>query len=439
MVNDEAAVVSAPASLDSVAVSFDDSRSVADAGLILPATLAERLGLERLINGWVDLGARTGAFRPGRKVMTLVHAICAGADSIDDCDLLRSGSTGKVLGHRVMAPSTLGTFLRAFTFGHVRQLDRVLGEVLRRAWSGGAGPGPDRLVIDVDSFVGEVCGRLKQGAAYGYTKVLGYHPLLASRAGTGEVLHVRCRKGSANTQRGIMRFAQELIARVRRAGAEGEILLRADSGFWNAKLFCWLDCEGIAYSIGVRLQKHVREAIEAIDEDAWITLADYPDTGEAQIAETTLGSERLIVRRVRTFEAQGELYPDWRCFAFATNRPEVIALVEAEHREHAVVETHIADLKDGALAHFPSGDYSANSAWCVIASLAHNLARWSAIIGLPDQPRRAGRTFCRRYLRMPGRLTRTARQWTLHLPKRWPWQEAFAEALAKIRALPAPA
>lgn len=246
-----------------------------------------------------------------------------------------------------MAHSTLGTFLRAFTFGHVRQLDRVLSEALARAWKAGVGPGEKRLVIDVDSFVGEVHGRLKQGAAYGYTKVLGYHPLLASRAETGEVLHGRNRKGSANTQRGVMRFTQELIARVRRAGADGEILLRADSGFWNAKLFAWLDGEGIAYSIGVKLQKHVREAIEAIAQDAWPALDGHSDTGEAQIAETTLGSERLIVRRVRTFEAQGELYPDWRYFAFATNQTEAIETVEAEHRDHAIVETHIADLKTG--------------------------------------------------------------------------------------------
>ena len=140
---------------------------------------------------------------------------------------------------------------------------------------------------------------------------------------------------------------------------------------------------------------------------------------------------------MRTYEAQAELYPDWRHFAFATNRTASIAVVESEHRDHAVVETHIADLKDGALAHFPSGQFNANSAWCVIACLAHNLARWSAIIGLPDQPRRAARTFRRRYLRMPGRLTRSARRSTLHLPKHWPWQEAFGEALARIRAIPA--
>ena len=436
MVNDEAAAC-APVKLDSIEVRFDDRRSVADAGLILPATLAKRLGLAALIDRCVRLGRRPGYFLPHRKVMTLVHAMLAGADSIDDCDLLRSGSTGKVLGHGVMAPSTLGTFLRAFTFGHVRQLEAVLGEALRRAWKAGAGPGAARLVIDLDSFVGEVHGRLKQGAAYGYTKVLGYHPLLASRAATGEVLHLRNRKGSANTQRGVMRFAQELVARVRKAGATGEILLRADSGFWNAKLFGWLRAQGISYSIGVRLQKHVRDAIEAIDEDAWVALEDYPDTGEAQIAETTLAEERLIVRRVRTFEAQGELYPDWRHFAFATNRTEPIELVEAEHREPAIVETHIADLKDGALAHFPSGDFSANSAWCAIACLAHNLGRWAAIIGAPGEPRRAGRTFRRRYLRMPGRLTRSGRQWTLRLPSDWPWRDAFAAALERIRAIPA--
>jgi len=154
-----------------------------------------------------------------------------GADCIEDCDVLRSGQTSAVLGHRVAAPSTLGTFLRAFTFGHVRQLDKLLGEALIRAWRAGAGPGDRRLVIDVDSFVGEVCGRLKHGAAYGYTKVLGYHPILATRADTREVLHIRLRKGSANTQKGMLRFTDELIARVTRAGASGAKLLRADSGF----------------------------------------------------------------------------------------------------------------------------------------------------------------------------------------------------------------
>ena len=157
-----------------------------------------------------------------------------------------------MLGHRVAAPSTLGTFLRAFTFGHVRQLDRVLGESIERAWRTGAGPGKQRLVLDVDSFVGEVHGYHKQGAAFGYTRQRGYHPLLASRADTGEVLHIRLRKGSANTARGALRFIEELIARVERAGASGEKLLRADSGFWSTKVFQRLERVGWRYSVGVR-------------------------------------------------------------------------------------------------------------------------------------------------------------------------------------------
>ena len=163
-----------------------------------------------------------------------------GADCIDDCDVLRSGQTRAVLGHAVAAPSTLGTFLRAFTFGHVRQLDRVLADSLSRAWAAGAGPGEDRLVVDVDSFVGEVYGYDKQGAGYGYTHKRGYHPIVATRSETGEVLHIRARKGSANTSRGALRFVEELIPRVARAGATGPKLLRADSGFWNQKIMARL-------------------------------------------------------------------------------------------------------------------------------------------------------------------------------------------------------
>src|SRR3954471_24647955 len=170
---------------DRSAVVFDDERVVVNAGLVLAVTLGRRLGLEALVDAVVGLGKRPGASRPGRKVLSLVHAMLLGADCIDDCDVLRTGRTEAVLGHRAMAPSTLGTFLRSFTFGHVRQLDRVLGEVLHRAWAAGAGPGDGRLVVDVDSFVGATFGPKKQGAAFGYTRVRGYHPLLATRADTG--------------------------------------------------------------------------------------------------------------------------------------------------------------------------------------------------------------------------------------------------------------
>src|SRR4051812_46479543 len=269
----------------------------------------------------------------------------------------------------------------------------------------------------------------------GYTRQRGYHPLLATRADTGEVLHIRLRKGSANTSRGMLRFCDELIARVERAGATGPKLLRADSGFWSRATFDRLDRAGWQFSIGVRLQPAVRAAIEQIDETAWTTLEDYPPTSIAQIAETTLNGRRLVVRRVRTLDAQGELLPSWELFPFATNRTEPLAVVDGEHRQHAVVELCIRDLKDQALAHFPSGNFNANAAWTVIACLAHNLLRWTSVLGLPGQTVRAARTLRRRLLALPGRLTRTARRWTLHLPARWPWRHAFAEALARIRAL----
>jgi hypothetical protein len=432
MVQDDGAV-----GLDGVRVAFDDERVVSDAGIALVATVAQRLGVEALAGRLVGLRRdRPGAANAGRKVMAILYAMVLGADSIDDTDVLRAGRTRRLLGGWIPAPSTLGTFLRAFTFGHVRQLDALLGRSLERAWAAGAGPGEGRLVIDVDSFVGEVCGCLKQGAAYGYTRLLGYHPILATRADTREALHIRLRKGSANTQKGIVRFTDELIARVDRAGATGVKLMRADSGFWNTKVFARLERAGWQYSIGVRMIKTVRAAVEAIDEDAWQTI-DYPKDGEAQIAQTVYAGRRLIVRRTRLLGAQAELWPDWRHFCVITNRTEGIVLVEAEHRDHAVIEQVIADLKDQALAHFPSGDFHANGAWTVLAALAHNLLRWTQLLGLPDTTVRAARTLRRWLLAIPGRLTSHARGWTLHLPARWPWHGDYLNALNRIRALPA--
>src|SRR5215217_3469560 len=254
---------------DSTVVVFDDERAVANAGVMLPALLASRLGIERLVDARLDLGVRAGAANPGRKVMTLLSAMALGADCIEDCDVLRSGQTAAVLGHRVAAPSTIGTFLRAFSFGHVRQLDRVLAESLMRAWAAGAGPGDGRLVVDIDSFVGEVHGYQKQGAGFGYTRRRGYHPLLASRADSGEVLHVRLRKGRAASARGVVRFTDELIARLARTGASGVRLLRADSAFWNRKLIARLENAGWLYSISVRLQFWVPDAIAQIPESGW--------------------------------------------------------------------------------------------------------------------------------------------------------------------------
>ena len=422
--------------LDRVEVAFDDRRVVSDAGVVLVATVAERLGIGGLADRLVRLGGVVGAANAGRKILTLIYAMVLGADCIDDCDVLRAGSLSRLLG-RVAAPSTIGTFLRAFTFGHVRQLDQLLAETLARAWRLGAGPGTARLTVDVDSFIGEVHGYKKQGAAFGYTRQRGYHPLIATRAETGEVLHIRLRTGKAASPRGVLRFADELIARVDRAGASGPKLLRADSAFWTKKLLARLTKAGWAYSISIAQQPWVKAGIAEIPEHAWQTLEDYPQDGEAQIAETELNGHRLIVRRTRLVGAQAELWPDWRHFAFTTNRPEPLELVEAEHRDHAVVELAIRDLKDQALAHFPSGKFNANAAWTVIGCIAHNLLRWTTIIGLPDHTVRTSRTIRRRLLSLPGRLTTSSRRWTLHLPSRWPWQHDFIRALARIRALPA--
>ena len=438
MVHDGPDVPAGPARLDGVQVEFNDERLISDAGLLITATLAERLGLEELVNESVWLPYRTpGAAFPGRKVMSLVHGMVTGADSIDDMNVLRAGSTSQVLGHKVMAPSTLGTFLRAFTFGHVRQLDRVLDVALARAWDAGAGPGDGPLVIDLDSFIGEVHGYEKQGAGYGYTRIYGYHPIIATRADTGEVIHIRCRKGAANTQRGAERFVDELLARVRRAGHRGPTIIRADSGFQNHKLMNALDREGVKFSIGVKQSPQVKALIAAIPEADWTVVEDYPETGEAQLAETTLAGFRLIVRRTRLIGEQAELWPDWRHHCFVTNRTLPILVADIDHRDHATIELTIRDLKDQALAHFPSGKYTANSAWTVIAALAHNLARWATLIGLPNRPVQTAQSRRRHLLRIPGRLTRTARRWTLRLPARWPWRTDFLTVLDAIRALPA--
>ena len=368
--------------LDRLDIVFDDPHAVANAGLLLPATLAAHLGIEDAADAVIDLGDRPGHFRPGAKVMTLVHALIAGADCIDDADLLRAGATASVLGHRVLAPSTLGTFLRSFTFGHVRQLDRLSEIALTRAWAAGAGPGDEPVIIDLDSTICGVHGHAKQGAAYGYTKVLGYHPLLATRAPTGEVIHVRLRKGSANTARGARRFIEEVVGRLRRAGATGQIVIRGDCGFWSKDVLAACRRHRVRFSITVRQTSAVRAAIEAIADHAWVEI-EYSPGAVAQVAETALGGDRLIVRRVRNLDDQGELFPDWRYHAFVTDREGGTLELEAEHRDHAVVELAIRDLKEGAgLRHCPSGRFHANGAWLVLTTLAHNLVRWVAALGL---------------------------------------------------------
>jgi len=425
--------------LDQVDVVFDDEHAVASAGLLLPATLAERLGLEQAADQLVDLGDRPGAAHPGRKILTVVHGLLAGGDCIDDVEVLRAGATGSVLGHRVMAASTVGTFLRAFTFGHVRQLDRLAETALTRAWAAGAGPGDGPMTIDADSTICEVHGKAKQGASYGYTRKLGYHPLLATRANTGEMLHARQRTGKANTARGMPRFVDETIGRVRRAGATGELSFRADSGFWSAATIGRLRAHDVRFSITVRQTKPVQRAIAAIGEAAWTTIGYSPD-GVAQVAETPFRGDLLVVRRVRNLDDQQQLFPTWRYHAFITDRAGSAVELDADHRRHAVVELAIRDAKQGSgLNHHPSGRFFANAAWLILVCLAYNLLRWTATLGLGTRDELVvAKTLRRTLLALPGRLTRSARRFTLHLPARWPWAHTFTMALARLRCIPDP-
>lgn len=422
-------------SLDRIEATFDDPNLVADAGLLLVATLVMRLRLEELIDSVVRLTGRVGGARPGRKVLTVVHAMIAGANCIDDTDRLRAGATAAVLGHRAMAPSTIGTFLRSFTFGHVRQLEAVIGGTIERAWRLGAGPS-GTLVVDVDSTICEVHGSTKQGAAYGYTKVLGYHPLLATRADTGEVLHARLRKGSANTARGVGRFVDELLARVQRAGAGEAMIVRADSGFFSHHLLDRLSKAKVGFCVTIPLRAPVRTAIDSVDERAWWRI-DYPD-GDAHVAETIYKGRRMIVRRVRNHHGpQHQLFPTWRYHAFVTNLAGSAWQLDQFHRHHAVIELSIRDLKAGPLAHLPSGSFSANSAWLQCAVLAHNLSRWTiALGGTRGQQLVVAKTFRTRQLAVPGRIVRPGGRVRLRLPAHWPWAEQFLTTLDQLRALP---
>ena len=413
-----------------MSVMFDDDHAITDAGLALIGVLSEKLGLIELAQQLVDVRPF-----PGRRVATLVHAMVAGAECIDDADLLRSVSTAEVLSHRVMAPSTLGTFLRKFDFGHVRQLDRLAEALLARAWAMGAGPGAAPMTIDVDSTICEVHGKQKQGAAYGYTRALGYHPLLATRAETGEVLHVRFRKGSAGSGRGAQRFVRELVGRLRRCGATGPLTLRADSGFYSGKVMKACLDHGVAYSITAQQNPSVRSAIDGIDEGAW-TPIDYTANGEASVAESDYQGHRLIVRRTKLADPQPALFPTFRYHAFVTNRIGDAVILDADHRRHAVVELAIRDLKENAgLSHLPSGRFGANGAWAVLSSIAHNLVRWLAALGMKTAGPVVAKTVRRRLLWLPGRLTRSARRRLLHLPTSWPWAEQWLAAYERLCSL----
>ncbi len=434
--------------LDRIATGFDDGHLVADAGLLLPATLAQHLGLQQLFDDHVHLGANPGRAAAGAKALTLIMSALSGGDCIDDADALRAGATGTVLGHAVAAPSTLGTFLRSFSFGHTRQLDVVSRETLARAWAAGAGPGPAPLTIDLDSTICETYGLRKQGGSrFTYTHVRGYHPLLAVAAGSGDVLHSRLRGGPANTARGAAGFLAETFGRVRDGGASGPLTMRADSGFYSAAVVRACRRADARFSITVRLVEGLQRQIAAIPEASWRAIP-YWQEGGADVAEipfVPFADERdakqirLIVRRVRPSPgSQLALLALYSYHAFITDRQGPTVALEADHRRHAEVENTIRDLKYGVgLSHLPSGRFGANAAWLQLQVLAHNLARWTSRIGLREALITT-KTLRRRFLALAGRLARSARRLFLHLPEHWPWADRFAAALAALRAIALP-
>ena len=352
---------------------------------------------------------------------------------------------------------------------------KAMAETLGRAWGLGAGPGEDDLTLDLDSTICEVSGKGKGGASYGYTKQLGYHPLLAFRADTGEVVAARLREGAS--QRGVVDFARETVGRVRRAGASGGITVRADSGFWSYDMFRTLDGLGVGWSVTTPLRKNVVATIEDIEEGAWTPIS-YTRGGEAQVAETTIRAKnpdnrkehldlRLVVRRSRLKGAQQKLWPDWRHHAFVTNLnqpaeeadrhhhtdpdPDTGAdaadaekrrrTVEADryHRAHAVCELAIRDQKESAgLAHLPSGVFAANAAWLLCSALAHNTYRWIPLLAGTRTPGQltTGKSIRRRLFGIPARLVNHGGKRLLRLPARWPWAAAYQTTLRKLRALP---
>lgn len=432
-------------------MSFDEPNLVASAGLVPALALAEGAGLSGLADEWLTVPGSAGT--AGAKLTTLVAGMLAGADSIDDLDVLRHGGMGRLFSG-VRAPSTVGAFLRAFTFGHVRQLDAVAARLL--AGLAAAVPGllagaDGPVFLDVDDTVKAVYGAGKQGAEHGYTRVKGLNAQLATLSTTQAapvVAAARLRRGAAASAHGAVRLLRDTLATARRAGVTGPILVRADSAYYQHAFVTAALQAGADVSVGARQNPAVRRAIAGIEETAWTRIA-YPqavldpDTGElvsaAEVAETPYtafashGSRavpgRLLVRRVpeRNREklaasAQQGLFTVWRYHAVFTTSAAPLVEAEETHRGHAIVEHVIADLKAGPLAHLPSGRFTANAAWLVAATIAHTLTRALGVLAGGRFRKAETATVRAKLVIVPARLARSARRLHLHLPKRWPWE-----------------
>lgn len=453
---------------DRIRIEFDDPNLIAGAGLILPMTLARRLGVGPLVDECLNLPTVAGRANAGEKVQTLVASALRGGDCIAHADMLRAGEAGRLLGFKPKSASIAGSFLRSFTWGNVRQLDRVGRILLQRSRELGAGPGAGPLTIDLDSTICQTYGFKNQGGDRCYGGERGYHPLLAVAAGSGQVLHARLRRGSANPGRGAGHFAAETFARMSDAGCRGPVLVRADSGFYTRKVARAARKAGARFSISARLRKGMLSRIWQIPEE-WTPIPGWPDGG-AWVAETSYrafgleDSLRLIVRRTTpTPGTQLAAIADYQYHPFVSDREGAMLELEADHRRHAEIEGAIRDLKYGVgLNHLPSGKFAANAAWLWIQVLAHNLGRW--LLRLPgdagpgDRDRGEGpaeaasrrdpgtdrvrlpttATLRRRLFALPGRLTRSGRVTTLHLPINWPWAGRFLAMLDRVRRLPIP-
>ena len=458
----------APAAVSAV---FDDPNLVSAAGLVPMLRLARSAGLDELARERLSVPTDKGA-NAGAKVMALVAGMLAGADSIDDMNLLRHGGMGRLF-DRTYAPSTLGSFLREFRFGHVRQLDAVASRVfanlavdapLLRAGDG------ERVMVDLDDTIIEVHGYQKQGAGFGYSGVRGLNALLATASTTSSapvILAQRLRQGKTGSPKGAARIVGDALATLRRTSAAtgARPLLRADSAFYGHATVGTAIKAGADVSVTVRMDPAVKAAIATIPDDAW-EMIEYTDsirdetTGQliskAEVAEvpfTAFRSRkkaeqvagRLVVRRIPDLNPrqveQPTLFDVYRHHAFfTTTAKEVMDTVAADktHRGHAIIEQVHADLKAGPLAHLPSGVFTANSAWLVIAVIAFNLTRAAGLVA--DRAGRLARattaTIRRTLIHVPARLARSARRITLHLPEAWPWQTAFDRLFTATHAPP---
>ena len=454
---------------------FDEDSLVSCAGLVPVMRLAEQTGLAQLLSEKVRIAVpriKSGSANPAPKLRTLIAGMCAGADSIDDIDVLRSGGMKTVFGG-VYAPSTVGTLLREFTFGHARQLESVLREHLV-ALCGRVDllPGADeRVFVDVDSLLRPVYGHAKQGASYGHSKVAGKQilrkglsPLAAtiSTAGCAPVIAgMRLRAGKTGSGKGAGRMVAQAIGTARAAGARGQILVRGDSAYGSRAVVAACMRHGAQFSLVMTRNPAVERAIAAIDESAWTPVCypgavRDPDTGGwisdaevAEISDTAFASTpdritaRLVVRRVKDARFPDALFPVWRYHPFFTDTELPIEQADITHRQHAIIETVFADLIDGPLAHIPSGRFGANSAWVLCAAISHNLLRAAGVLAGDQHTRARGSTLRRKIVNVPARLARPQRRPILHLPTHWPWSKAWLALWHNIIGhsppLPAPA